>query len=232
MTINESEAQKNKKDQLVKISSSMGDITIRLFDETPIHKENFLKLVNDGTYNGTLFHRVIKDFMIQGGDPNSKDLDQKGSWGRGGLGYTLEAEILPGYIHKKGMLAAARQGDAVNPERRSSSCQFYIVQGKTFTERELQMAEARISATINQDIKYTEEEKKAYMEIGGAPWLDQQYTIFGEVIEGMEVVDAIGRTNTDPRDIPLEAITIEMEVIELRKKKIEKLYDFQYPEEE
>ncbi|MEM7512481.1 MAG: peptidylprolyl isomerase [Bacteroidota bacterium] len=232
MTINESEAQKNKKDQLVKISSSMGDITIRLFDETPIHKENFLKLVNDGTYSGTLFHRVIKDFMIQGGDPNSKDPDQKGSWGRGGLGYTLEAEILPGYIHTKGMLAAARQGDAVNPERRSSSCQFYIVQGKTFTERELQMAEARISATINEDIKYTEEEIKAYMEIGGAPWLDQQYTIFGEVIEGMEVVDAIGRTKTDPRDIPLEAINIEMEVIELRKKKIEKLYDFQYPEEE
>ena len=163
----------------------MGDITIRLFDETPIHKENFLKLVNDGTYSGTLFHRVIKDFMIQGGDPYSNDPDQKGSWGRGGLGYTLEAEILPGYIHTKGMLAAARQGDAVNPERRSSSCQFYIVQGKTFTERELQMAEARISATINEDIKYTEEEIKAYMEIGGAPWLDQQYTIFGEVIEGM-----------------------------------------------
>ena len=170
--------------------------------------------------------------MFQGGDPNSKVPDQIGSWGRGGLGYTLEAEILPGYIHTKGMLAAARQGDAVNPERRSSSCQFYIVQGKTFTERELQMAEARISATINEDIKYTEEEIKAYMEIGGAPWLDQQYTIFGEVIEGMEVVDAIGRTKTDPRDVPLEAINIEMEVIELRKKKIDKLYDFQYPEEE
>ncbi|MEM6766477.1 MAG: peptidylprolyl isomerase [Bacteroidota bacterium] len=232
MTINESEAQKNKKDQLVKISTTLGDIVVLLYDATPQHKANFLKLVEEGTYNSTLFHRIIKDFMIQGGDPESKDPAKKNAWGTGGLGYTIEAEILPGYIHKKGVLAAARQGDAVNPEKRSSSCQFYIVQGKPVKEAELKMMENRLSQITGQAFTYSEEEKKAYMEEGGSPWLDQQYTIFGEVIDGLALVDTIAAVKTGPRDVPVEPITMTMEVLELRKKKIEKLYDFQYPEEE
>ncbi|MEM9936139.1 MAG: peptidylprolyl isomerase [Bacteroidota bacterium] len=232
MTINESEAQKNKKDQLVKISTTLGDIVVLLYDATPQHKANFLKLVEEGTYNSTLFHRIIKDFMIQGGDPESKDPAKKNAWGTGGLGYTIEAEILPGYIHKKGVLAAARQGDAVNPEKRSSSCQFYIVQGKPVKEAELKMMENRLSQITGQAFTYSEEEKKAYMEDGGSPWLDQQYTIFGEVIDGLALVDTIAAVKTGPRDVPVEPITMTMEVLELRKKKIEKLYDFQYPEEE
>lgn len=192
----------------VKISTELGDIVILLYNETPAHRDNFIKLARDGYYDGTLFHRVINQFMIQGGDPSSKEAPAGQAVGSGGPGYTLPSEIIPGLIHKKGALAAARQGDQVNPERRSSGSQFYIVHGRVFNQQELETMEQRAGVT------FTEDQKRLYSTMGGAPHLDNAYTVFGEVVSGLEVVDRIAATQTGAADRPVQNIPMTVTVIE------------------
>lgn len=196
------------------IDTNAGRLVVKLYDETPIHRDNFIKLVNDKFYDGTSFHRVIAGFMIQGGDPNSKDDDPYND-GMGDPGYTLQAEILPELINRRGALVAARQGDQVNPERRSSGSQFYVVQGRPMPEEALIQSEAQISMAIGRPYKYSEAQRNVYTTLGGAPWLDMQYSVFGELVEGFDVLDKIGASPTpgttgqgDPRlrDMPLERI--------------------------
>jgi cyclophilin family peptidyl-prolyl cis-trans isomerase len=191
-----------KDENVVIIETNMGNMKVRLFDSTPGHKKNFLKLVDEGFYNGLLFHRVINGFMIQGGDPDSKGAAQDKPLGMGGPGYTIPAEI--GAPHFKGILAAARQGDQVNPERASSGSQFYIVQGKPLTDEELDAFER------SKKIKYTDAQRKKYKELGGTPMLDMEYTAFGEVIEGLDVLDKIAGTPTDPRDRPQTDVIMQV----------------------
>lgn len=250
--------EKKSKGELFKIETTLGDITIKLYNETPKHKENFIKLVNEGYYNGMLFHRVIKDFMIQTGDPDSKTAKAGKVLGSGGPGYTVEAEFKTDLIHKKGALSAARLGDQANPEKRSSGSQFYIVQGKKYTDEELdQMAsqsemnklmpfvQQYISDPKNVDvlnqiqemkkqqnrtgldslvkavteivakkhpeiklIKYTEKQREIYKTIGGTPFLDGSYTVFGELVEGLDILDKIAAVKTDSNDRPVEDVKI------------------------
>lgn len=195
------------KNQKAVISTDYGDITIILYDETPIHRDNFIKLASDGFFDGTLFHRVIKDFMIQGGDPDSRSAAPNQPLGRGGPGYTLPAEFSPEFIHKKGALAAARQGDQMNPERQSSGSQFYIVQGKKVTPAELNTHASRTGAI------YTTEQIKIYEEIGGTPFLDNQYTLFGEVIEGLDVIDQIANVQTGGGNRPVQDVKMTVRLI-------------------
>lgn len=240
-------------DVLVDISTTLGEIRIRLYGDTPKHRDNFVKLVNEGYYNGVLFHRVISDFMIQAGDPDSKGAPKGSQLGAGGPGYTLEAEIeFPKHYHRRGALAAARQGDQVNPERRSSGSQFYIVTGQSYTPAELERMESqlrntRLQGVFNQLasermdeiramqargdhaglerlqselIALTEskvnprepmlsaEMRKAYSEEGGAPHLDGQYTVFGQVESGMDVVEKIEKVATDRSDRPIDDVKI------------------------
>ncbi len=235
----------------VKIQTTMGDIIVRLYDETPLHRDNFIKLAQEGFYNGTLFHRVIRDFMIQGGDPESVNAPTNKQLGTGGPGYTLEAEIHPQLIHKRGALAAARLGDEVNPKRESSGSQFYIVWGQTYNEGQLGQQERQLVMQAQQTAfnrmaserraeimqmrrnrdqaglqalqeelatkaeaegksagKLNENQRKAYTTVGGTPHLDGQYTVFGEVESGLEVVDAIQQTSTHRGDRPKEDIKI------------------------
>ena len=245
---------KKNEDYKVKIETSQGDIVVKLYNETPAHRDNFIKLVNQGFYDGTLFHRVIKDFMIQAGDPLSKTAKAGESLGSGDVGYTIPGEfIYPAYYHKRGVLAAARQGDEVNPERRSSGCQFYIVVGKTFSMQELNMMEKQmyqkqemkrfqakvaehqdevkkyrlernqqkldelrdsILAEVHTELndsslyKFSEQQRSDYNTIGGTPHLDNDYTVFGEVIEGLDVVNKISETKTSRGDRPSEDIKI------------------------
>ncbi|MBV6483740.1 MAG: putative peptidyl-prolyl cis-trans isomerase [Flavobacteriales bacterium] len=206
-------AQKAPKTSLILISTSFGDIKISLYNETPKHRDNFIKLVKEGTLDGTLFHRVIKDFMIQGGDPDSKNAVAGATLGEGGLGYTIPAEFVPTLIHKKGVLAAAREGDAVNPEKASSSCQFYLVQGRKFTREEIDKMLKGKNARRDTKITYTEEQYKTYETIGGTPHLDMDYTVFGEVIEGLEVIDKIAEVKKDKRDRPLEDIKMTLKIV-------------------
>ncbi|KAB2859785.1 MAG: peptidylprolyl isomerase [Flavobacteriales bacterium] len=206
-------AQKAPKTSLILISTSFGDIKISLYNETPKHRDNFIKLVKEGTLEGTLFHRVIKDFMIQGGDPDSKNAVAGATLGEGGLGYTIPAEFVPTLIHKKGVLAAAREGDAVNPEKASSSCQFYLVQGRKFTREEIDKMLKGKNARRDTKITYTEEQYKTYETIGGTPHLDMDYTVFGEVIEGLEVIDKIAEVKKDKRDRPLEDIKMTLKIV-------------------
>lgn len=219
---------KKKKVQLVEIKTSYGTMVVYLYDETPRHKENFLKLASEGFYTGTSFHRVINKFMIQGGDPNTKSADSKHLAGQGGPGYTIDAEIIPGLIHRKGVLAAARMPDQMNPTKASSGSQFYIVQGQILGDDELEMA-VRRRKMIDPNFTYTAEQKEVYKTIGGTPWLDGEYTIFGEVISGLEVVDAIAKVQTVVNDKPAEEITMEVKVIELSEKDFLKKYDFKLP---
>ena len=240
----------------VKIETTLGDITVRLYDETPIHRDNFVKLVKEGYYDGTLFHRVIKDFMIQGGDPDSKGAPAGKMLGVGGPDYTLEAEIKDNLYHKRGALAAARQGDEVNPERRSSGSQFYIVWGQVYKENQLnqlgkqirmqkvqdafnalakarreeimQMRRERNRAGLQklQDQLIAEAENKVgkqgltdqqmqlYSTVGGTPHLDGQYTVFGEVEEGLNVVEQIQNTATGRADRPTNDIDMRMTIID------------------
>lgn len=221
--------QKKKKPKKIKpdviIKTEFGDILLKLYEDTPIHRENFIKLASEGFYDGLKFHRVIKKFMIQGGDPKSKDDAKMGEWGTGGPGYTLPAEILPQHFHKKGALATARQPDQVNRDRSSNGSQFYIVQGTVMTRQEIEQAEKRMKMMVGEDFAYTEEQKEAYTTIGGYPWLDRQYTVFGEVIEGMDIIDKIAAVDTDRSDRPRSAIsfTVESKVkIKKKKKKKEK----------
>jgi peptidyl-prolyl cis-trans isomerase B (cyclophilin B) len=186
---------------LVQIETSEGNMTVQLFDETPLHRDNFLKLANEGFYNGTLFHRVIKGFMIQGGDPLSKD-STSNAMGTGGPGYTIPAEFVEGLYHVKGYLAAARQGDGVNPEKKSSGSQFYIVQGKEVDRGTLEMMSSRSGA------KYSDDVIEEYEAVGGTPFLDTQYTVFGKVVAGLDVIDEIADMPTDQRDRPRDDIKI------------------------
>ena len=186
----------------VEMRTTMGDITLLLYNDTPLHRDNFIKLVNENVYEGLLFHRVIDRFMIQAGDPKSKDAKPGTMLGDGTLGYTIPAEFLPNHFHKRGALCAARQGDQVNPRKESSSCQFYIAQGQVWSEADLNMMEQRFGK------KFSPEQRKAYTTVGGTPHLDGDYTVFGEVLKGMEVVDKIAAAPRDKYDRPLEDIRI------------------------
>lgn len=238
----------------LKIETTAGDIVVKLYNETPQHRDNFIKLAENGTYEGTLFHRVIKDFMIQAGDPDSKNASKGQMLGAGDVGYTVPAEfVYPKYFHKKGALSAARQGDNVNPQKASSGCQFYIVTGKVYSDSALlnmeqQMNQMRFNNLFNTlaskhakdiykmrkagdqeglmnlqdtliaqvekqlagqpEFRFTPEQVKAYTTVGGTPHLDGEYTVFGEVLEGMDVVDKIQRVKTDRNDRPEEDVKI------------------------
>lgn len=242
------------KETLVKIETTAGDIKMKLYNETPKHRDNFIKLVKDGMYEGTLFHRVIKDFMIQAGDPDSKNAPKGKMLGAGDVGYTIPAEfVYPKFFHKKGALSAARQGDNVNPKKESSGCQFYIVTGKVYNDSTLlsmesQMNENKINVIFNTlaqkhmkeiykmrkandedglydlqeklfaeaqemaakqpEFHFTPEQIEAYTTVGGTPHLDGEYTVFGEVVEGMDVVDKIQQVKTDRSDRPEEDVKI------------------------
>lgn len=242
----------------VKIQTTLGDIIVRLYDETPLHRDNFVKLAKEGYYDGTLFHRVIKDFMIQGGDPDSKGAPAGKMLGVGGPDYTIEAEIKSGLYHKRGALAAARQGDEVNPERRSSGSQFYIVWGQVYNEGQLrqfskQMEMQQMQAVFNalakehhdeimqmrrernraglqelqeklaaeaesqvkaQGAGMTDEQRAIYSTVGGTPHLDGQYTVFGEVEEGLDIVEMIQQTKTARGDRPVDDIEMRVVVME------------------
>lgn len=204
-----------KKDVLMQ--TSMGDITLRLSDSTPLHRDNFLKLVKQGFYDSVLFHRVINNFMIQAGDPTSKTAPAGKPLGGGGPGYTVPAEFRPSLFHKKGALAAARQGDDVNPEKASSGSQFYIAQGKTFTDGGLDSLETfRLRGR-----KIPADQREIYKTIGGTPHLDQGYTVFGEVIKGIEVIDKIAAVPTSraaDRDRPIDDVKIIKAKLVKRKK--------------
>jgi cyclophilin family peptidyl-prolyl cis-trans isomerase len=186
--------QKNtEKETIVTIKTSMGTIKAKLYNDTPLHRDNFIKLVNEGWYNGSPFHRVIREFMIQGGQNKDGRLDP---------GYTIPAEIKDTHFHKKGALAAARQPDQVNPKKASSGSQFYIVQGKKFDENWLDMYESRSGKV------FSARQRQAYQTTGGSPHLDGDYTVFGEVIEGLDIVDKIATVKTGNMDVPVEPVTI------------------------
>lgn len=191
--------QAQKPETLVLIKTPMGEITAKLYNDTPKHRDNFIKLIKEGWYEGSPFHRVINNFMIQGGGNSSGKQDP---------GYTIEAEILPHYIHKKGALAAARMGDNVNPQRRSSGSQFYIVQGQKYDANNLAMMSSRTGK------QYTDEQKEAYSTLGGTPHLDGTYTVFGEVVSGFEVIDKIAAVKTGRMDRPVEEVTMSIEILE------------------
>ena len=187
--------------QTYTIETNLGDIQVKLYDKTPLHKENFEKLVAEQLYDSVLFHRIIPGFMVQTGNPATKPGGNTDSI-MSELNYTVPAEFVPEYFHKKGALSAARTGDAMNPEKRSSSSQFYIVQGRTFTDEELDQIEEQMH------IQFSEFQRGIYKTIGGSPFLDQNYTVFGEVIKGLEVVDAIAAVPTGPGDFPVKDVRI------------------------
>ena len=216
---------KNKKEQLVTISTDYGNMVILLYDDTPNHKENFLKLTREGFFDSTTFHRVLPGFMIQGGDPFSKD-DNPRNDGQGGPGYTLDAEIKRNHLHFKGALAAARQPDQVNPEKKSSGSQFYIVEGTKFPAKQMNMMAQQ------RGWDYNAEEKKRYFQEGGYPPLDMDYTVFGEVISGMEVISKISNLPRDRANRPLKNVYMTASVEEMKRKKVEKEYGYVFPEEE
>lgn len=256
-SISASNGLQTQKNMKVKIQTTLGDIVVRLYDETPIHRDNFVKLAKEGYFDGTLFHRVIKDFMIQGGDPDSKGAPAGKMLGMGGPDYTLEAEIKEGLYHKRGALAAARLGDQTNPERRSSGSQFYIVWGRVYNDNQLyqidyKMKMQRMQEILNQlnaehrdelmqlqrdrnqaglqalqeklsdeaekmaedYVGLTEQQQHLYSTIGGSPHLDGQYTVFGEVEEGLDVVEMIQSTATGRGDRPIDDIEVRISVVE------------------
>ena len=186
-------------------------MTVLLYDETPRHRDNFLKLVSEKFYDKLLFHRCIKTFMVQGGDPQSRGAAQSQMLGGGGPGYTVPAEFNPTLVHKRGALCAARQGDQVNPKKESSGSQFYIVQGRTMTDMELGQLEMNLGRA-HPGFKYSDAQKQLYMTVGGTAQLDMEYTVFGEVIEGLAVIDSINSQKT-VRDRPIQDITMKMEII-------------------
>jgi peptidyl-prolyl cis-trans isomerase B (cyclophilin B) len=257
-----------KQEKLVKIKTSMGDMTVLLYDETPLHKANFIELAESGKFDSTIFHRVIKNFMIQGGDifrgkgPDEQDTTR------------IPAEIVEGFYHKKGELAAARQPDQVNPDKKSSNCQFYIVQGRVWTEEELTVDQARLNQAIGQmlmneqydslkqqfiqlqmqgmfdemnklalaqrslveqefgidlTIDFPKDRLDIYTTTGGYPFLDGEYTVFGRVVEGLEVIDKIAAVQTAPGDVPVDQISITMEIVKMSKSDVTSKYGYTYP---
>lgn len=203
-----SQKKTSEKSFYVQIETDFGNMVVKLYNETPLHRDNFLKLVKDGIFDSLLFHRVIQNFMIQGGDPDSKNAKPGQMLGEGGLGYTVPAEFVSGLFHKKGALAAARQGDEVNPRKESSASQFYIVQGNVWNADRLRMVEQRYGKT------FTREEAEVYATLGGTPFLDGDYTVFGEVVEGLEVVDKIAAVRCGTMDRPLQDVRMKMKIIE------------------
>jgi len=205
------------KNQYIRIRTSYGDCIIRLYNETPKHRDNFIKLTKQGFYNGTLFHRVIQNFMIQGGDPDSRDTSKNkpgAELGNGDVGYTVPAEFRDSLFHKRGVLAAARDD---NPTKASSGCQFYIVEGKRFTDGKLDTLEN----TRLKGRKIPAWERDYYKSVGGAPHLDQNYTVYGEVVSGIDMVDRIAAVKTDKNDRPKEDVSMTVEL--LSKKECEQL---------
>ena len=202
-------AQTDSLQHEVLFETDKGNIRVTLYNDTPAHRDNFLKLVAEGFYDGTLFHRVIADFMVQAGDSASRHAKPGDYLGEGGPDYTVPAEIIfPKYFHKRGALAAARQPDADNPQRASSASQFYIVYGTTFSELSLNRMQERIDAATDGKVKLTEDIRDHYRKYGGTPHLDGQYTVFGEVVEGMDVVRKINYVRTDDYDRPVDDVHI------------------------
>lgn len=198
------------KERLVEITTDYGVMIAKLYDSTPKHRDNFVKLVQDKIYDSLLFHRVIKEFMIQGGDPTSKNADSLSQLGSGALpGDRIPAEFRSNIIHKKGALSAARDG---NPEKASSNCQFYIVQGKKTDTTQLMQIEQSVRGN-NPSFKYSKSQKEIYQRIGGTPFLDQNYTVFGEVISGLDVIDKIAATQTRPGDRPVRDVRMKMRML-------------------
>ena len=212
--------KKSKKDYLVTLKTNFGIMHLVLFDDTPLHKANFVKLVNQKFYDSLMFHRIIDGFMIQGGDPGSKN-DKAGDklGGGGGDLARIPFEFKPNHVHKKGALAAARDG---NPEKKSSACQFYIVQGKKLTDEEVTVAAQRNS------MDYTTQQRAEYMILGGTPRLDNGYTVFGEAIDNLELIDIIAKQPKDSADRPKVDIKMSMTVKKMRKKKITKRFGYKY----
>lgn len=194
----------------VVLETTKGDIELKLYDATPQHRDNFVKLVKECAYDSLLFHRVIRDFMIQGGDPDSKNAAPGVFLGEGDRPYTVPAEfrLEEGIFHRRGVLAAAREGDDVNPEQRSSAMQFYIVWGKVFDDAGLDNIQKRLDERTGGRVKLTTEMREVYKTVGGTPHLDGQYTVFGEVVSGLDVVDAIQQVQTDGNDRPVEDVRI------------------------
>ena len=205
----------------VVLETTEGKIVLTLFDDTPRHRDNFLRLVNEQFYDSLLFHRVIKNFMIQGGDPDSRHAEPGVTLGEGSTDSTIVAEFYDaeGHLlhpHKRGAVAAARESDSENPERRSSGCQFYIVWGKTYSTQQLYQIGDKVEAQTDHHVTMTDELLDLYHDVGGVPHLDGQYTVFGEVSEGLEVIDRIQKVQTDDYDRPIDDIRI-LRAYELRK---------------
>jgi peptidyl-prolyl cis-trans isomerase B (cyclophilin B) len=199
------------KEKLVEIKTDFGTMIVKLYDSTPLHRDNFIAKVKDKFYDSLLFHRVINGFMIQGGDPESKNADSAAMLGGGEApGDMIPAEFKPFLIHKKGALAMARTN---NPEKASSNCQFYIVQGKVTDDNMLNQIECSIRQGGNMGFYYTDAQRKIYKTIGGTPFLDQNYTVFGEVIKGLEVIDKIAAVQTDPNDRPLKNVRMKIRLL-------------------
>src|SRR6478735_12689756 len=197
--------------RLVEIKTDSGTMIVKLYDSTPLHRDNFIKLVNEKFYDSLLFHRVIQGFMIQGGDPESKNADSAAMLGNGEApGDMVPAEFRPTLYHKKGALAMARTD---NPEKASSNCQFYIVQGQKYDDNFLNQVECSVRQGGNIDFYYNDTARKAYKTMGGTPGLDQNYTVFGEVIKGIEVIDKIAAAQTDPNNRPLKNVRMKMRLL-------------------
>lgn len=214
---------RKKKDYLVTLTTDFGALRLVLYDQTPKHKENFIKLVDQHFYDSLLFHRIIPLFMIQGGDPNSRRAKAGAPLGNGDIGYKIPAEFVPSLFHKKGALAAARDN---NPEKASSGCQFYIVQGRVWDDEGLQKQLDRIQ-TLKGHLP-TDEQKQVYKTLGGAPHLDGNYTVFGEVIDGLAVVDSINKQPRDELNRPLKDIRMRLTGDWVKKRKIKKQYGYTY----
>lgn len=214
---------RKKKDYLVSLNTQYGTMRLVLYDQTPKHKENFIKLVDQKFYDSLLFHRVIPMFMIQGGDPNSRKAQTDQPLGNGDIGYKIPAEFVPALFHKKGSLAAARDG---NPEKASSGCQFYIVQGRVWDDAGLQTQLKRIE-TMKGRVP-TDEQKQVYKTLGGSPHLDGNYTVFGEVIDGLALIDSVAKQPRNEMDRPEKDVRMSMTGEWVKKKKITKWYKFKY----
>lgn len=218
-SLNISAQKKSNKDEVVTITTNQGTMRFILFDEAPKHKANFIKLAKDKFYDGLLFHRVIDDFMIQGGDPNSRNAKPDEMLGKGDNGYKIPAEFSPKLFHQKGALAAARDN---NPAKESSGCQFYIVQGRKWSKPNLEKQATRAAR------KLTDDQKKVYETVGGTPHLDGSYSVFGQLIDGMDVIDKIGSVERDERDRPEKDVAMKVSVKKMKKKKITRKYGWNY----